>query len=97
MKDVLFRNQRKLDVDSLTGYAKDLSLNVKTFKGCMADDKHLNEIKEEAKYVGSMGITGTPTFLLGKVVGDSVVGNKIVGALPLAVFERAINEMLEKH
>lgn len=96
MREVLFKNQSKLDVDSLAGYAKGLSLNGDTFKSCMADDKHLKEIKDEASYVGSLGISGTPTFLLGKVVGDSVEGNKIVGSLPLEVFEGAINEMLEK-
>lgn len=96
MRDVLFRNQSKLDVDSLAGYAKGLSLNGDTFKSCMADDKHLKEINDEAKYVSSLGITGTPTFVLGKAVGDSVEGLKIVGALPLEVFEGAINEMLGK-
>jgi protein-disulfide isomerase len=97
MRDVLFRNQSKLDVDSLAGYAKDLALNVDTFKSCMADDKHLKEIRDEVRYASSLGITGTPTFVLGKAVGDSVQGRKIVGALPLEVFEAAINEMLEKH
>jgi predicted DsbA family dithiol-disulfide isomerase len=61
----------------------------------MADGKHLKEIGDEAKYAQSLGITGTPTFVLGKAVGDSVEGRKIVGALPLEVFEGAINEMLE--
>jgi protein-disulfide isomerase len=96
MKELVFKNQNKIDVDSLAGYAKDLSLNGDTFKNCMADGKHLKEIGDEAKYAQSLGITGTPTFILGKAVGDSVEGRVIVGAQPLAVFEGAINEMLEK-
>jgi protein-disulfide isomerase len=95
MKELVFKNQNKIDVDSLAGYAKDLSLNGDTFKSCMADGKHLKEIGDEAKYAQSLGIAGTPTFVLGKAVGDSVEGRKIVGALPLEVFEGAINEMLE--
>jgi protein-disulfide isomerase len=96
MKELVFKNQSKIDVDSLAGYAKDLSLNGDAFKSCMADGKHLKEIGNEAKYAQSLGITGTPTFILGKAVGDSVEGRVIVGAQPLAVFEAAINEMLEK-
>jgi protein-disulfide isomerase len=96
MKELVFKNQNKIDVDSLAGYAKDLSLNGDTFKSCMADGKHLKEIGDEAKYAASLGITGTPTFVLGKAVGDSVEGRVIVGAQPLAVFEAAINEMLGK-
>ena len=96
MKELVFKNQNKIDVDSLAGYAKDLSLNGDAFKSCMADGKHLKEIGDEAKYAASLGITGTPTFVLGKAVGDSVEGRVIVGAQPLAAFEAAINEMLGK-
>ncbi len=70
MNDIVFKNQSKLDVDSLAGYAKDISLNVDSFKSCMAEGKHLNEIGDDAKYAASLGINGTPTFVLGKVVGD---------------------------
>jgi protein-disulfide isomerase len=98
MKDLVFKNQGKLDVVSLTGYAtNDLALNENTFTSCMADGKHLKEIGEEAKYAQSLGITGTPTFIIGKTVGDSVQGKMVVGALPLANFDAVINEMLEKH
>jgi protein-disulfide isomerase len=97
MKELVFKNQNKIDVDSLAGYAKDLALNGDTFKSCMADGKHLKEIGDEAKYAQSLGITGTPTFILGKTAGDTVEGRVIVGAQPLAVFEAAINEMLGKH
>ena len=97
MKELVFKNQNKIDVDSLAGYAKDLALNGDTFKSCMADGKHMKEIGDEAKYAQSLGITGTPTFILGKTAGDTVEGRVIVGAQPLAVFEAAINEMLGKH
>jgi len=97
MKELVFKNQIKIDVDSLAGYAKDLSLNGDTFKSCMTEGRHLKEIGDEAKYAQSLGITGTPTFILGKTAGDMVEGRVIVGAQPLATFEAAINEMLGKH
>jgi protein-disulfide isomerase len=97
MKDLVFKNQSRLDVDSLAGYARDISLNVDTYKSCMADGKHLKEIGDETKYAISLGITGTPTFILGKTTGDTVEGRVIVGAQPYAVFEAAINEILGKN
>ena len=96
MKELVFKNQNKLDGDSLAGYAKDLALNGDTFKSCMDNGRHLKEIGDEAKYAQSLGITGTPTFILGKTAGDSVEGRVIVGAQPLATFEEAINGMLGK-
>ena len=97
MKDLLFRNQNRLEVEALTGYANDISLNAATFKACMADDARLKAISDEASYINSLGVNGTPSFVLGKSVGDSVEGRKIVGAQPLEVFEGAINELLGVH
>lgn len=96
MKELVFKNQNKLDVDSLAGYAKDLSLNGDTFKSCMTDGRHLKEIGDDIKYAQSLGINGTPTFVLGKVVGDSVEGKVIVGAQPLEAFKTEIDDMLNK-
>jgi protein-disulfide isomerase len=96
MKELVFKNQNKLDVDSLAGYAKSLALNGDDFQRCMADGKYVKEMGAEAKQANSLGITGTPTFVLGKSAGDTVKGQVIVGAQPFAVFEAAINGMLEK-
>jgi protein-disulfide isomerase len=97
MKELVFKNQKKIDVDSLASYANDLALDSGTYKSCMADGRHLKEIDGEAKYAQSLGITGTPTFILGKSAGDTVEGRVIIGAQPLAVFEAAINNALEKN
>jgi protein-disulfide isomerase len=97
MKDMVFRNQNKLDGDALAGYAKNLALDGDAFKSCMADGKHLKEIGDEAKYAQSLGITGTPTFIIGKTSGNSVKGRMIVGALPYENFAAVINGMLDKH
>jgi len=94
MNEVLFKNQTKLDADSLAGYAKDLKINVDKFKTCTSGDKFISDIKDEAKYAATFGITGTPSFIVGRAVGDDVDGFKVVGAQPYAVFEAQINELL---
>ncbi len=94
MRDALFRNQNKLEVEAILGYAKDLSLKADLFKSCMDDGKTAKEISDEAAYAGTLGISGTPTFVLGRPKGDSVEGRKIVGAQPYAAFDAAVNELL---
>ncbi len=94
MKDLLFKNQAKLEAEAIAGYANGISLNADKFKSCMAGDKYLKEITEEAKYANSIGISGTPTFVLGKISGDSVEGYKIIGAQPYPAFEAVVNELL---
>ena len=97
MKDILFRNQSKLDGDSLTGYAtKDLGLQADSFKSCMATGKHLSDIGKDARYAQSLGITGTPSFVIGKTPsGDTMDGQVIIGALPLENFTDVIDSMLQ--
>ena len=94
MSAMLFKNQQKLDGDSMAGYAKDLGLNADKYKACTSGDKYLKEIKEEGAAANAIGISGTPSFVLGKVVGDMVDGVKVVGALPYQAFEAQINELL---
>ena len=94
MRDSLFRNQNRLEVEAITGYANGLSLKADAFKNCMDSGKFAKEISDEAAYGGTLGITGTPTFVLGTVKGDSVEGRKIVGAQPYAAFESLAAEML---
>lgn len=95
MKDALFKNQNKLEVEGLTTYASALMLDSDVFKICLSDTTREKAINDEANYINSLGVNGTPAFVLGKSVGDAVEGRKIIGAQPVAVFENAINEMLE--
>ena len=41
-----------------------------------------------------MGITGTPTFVIGTATGESLTGVMLVGARPYAVYAAAINTLL---
>jgi len=95
MRDALFKNQNKLEVEAILGYANGLSLKADAFKGCLDSGKHAKEIGDEAASAGAIGITGTPTFVLGIARGDSVEGRKLVGAQPYGAFETQINELLK--
>ncbi|PYN93325.1 MAG: thioredoxin, partial [Candidatus Rokuibacteriota bacterium] len=40
------------------------------------------------------GVSGTPTFVVGPTAPDGVEGQRIVGAVPYAVFESRFKELL---
>ena len=40
------------------------------------------------------GVNGTPTFVIGRAVGEGVDGVRVVGALPYAMFDAKIKELL---
>ena len=42
----------------------------------------------------SVGVEGTPTFVLGKTAGDKLEGPVIVGAMPYAVFDAKLKALL---
>lgn len=96
MKELVFKNQNKIDTDSLASYAHSLGLNDEQYRECMADNKYLADITADSKYAQSLGISGTPSFVVGAQRNGTVQGVLIVGAQPSGVFEDAIEKVLAK-
>jgi protein-disulfide isomerase len=94
MREVLFKNPRKLDVDNLPAHAETLSLDMDAFNACLQSDRHLDEIDQDAKDAKAVRLTGTPSFIIGKSGGDEITGKVIIGAQPVKVFEDTINTAL---
>ena len=64
---------------------------------CLDDGRYAEGIKEDIKHGSQSGISGTPSFILGKVNKDGVVvGDIIKGARPYAVFKAAIEAKLKE-
>jgi protein-disulfide isomerase len=96
MRSVLFANAKKLEEENLPGYAEVIGLDGAAFKSCLASDRHLAEIDQSAQDAGTVRITGTPTFVVGKTAGDWVEGDRVVGARDLKTFEQAILKALQE-
>jgi len=94
MHDILSANPDALGAEAYARYARDISLDAGAFKACTESDKHVEDIRESGKGAGSVGITGTPSFVVGTVTGDTLDGIRIVGAQPYAVFEMVIKEYI---
>jgi protein-disulfide isomerase len=74
--------------DDLTQYAGDLGLVKEDFRVCLANKKYQNQAEYWYNEGHKQGVEGTPTFFINET--------KIVGALPFAEFEKAIEEALNK-
>src|SRR5437870_2964473 len=67
MHDLLFQNQAALAPEQLPGYAKSLGLSEAGFSRCMESGQFAAGIKKDIADAGTVGISGTPTFLIGVV------------------------------
>ena len=98
MHHLLFANQQALAPDRLPGYAQELGLDVDAFQKCLASGKHGKDIREDIRTVNQvLGITGTPSYLLGRRIpnSDKVEVLEIVkGLRPYAEIEQKINDLL---
>jgi len=89
--DVLFANQRALDVNSLKAYASNLKLNMGDFNSCLDSGEFAASVANDAKQGMSAGARGTPYFV---IVNHKNGNSQIVsGAVPWANFETAINSL----
>jgi len=86
--DVLFEQSPKLSVPELKRYAQDLKLDATAFDQCLDSGKHTAEVDKDFQEGAGLGLTGTPSFFIN--------GKQVVGAQPLATFQRIVDGELAK-
>jgi protein-disulfide isomerase len=94
MREVLFKNPQKLAAEYLPGHAASVGVEVEAFNTCIASDRHLADIDQDARDASAVRLTGTPSFIIGKTASDRITGDVVIGAQPLNVFNAAIKKAL---
>lgn len=84
--EVLFRNSRALDDDSLLRYAAMMRLNTEVFQDCLESGVKSDVVDDDIQAGIARGLAGTPSFLIN--------GRVLFGAQPTDVFQRAIDREL---
>jgi protein-disulfide isomerase len=96
MHDLLFQDQHALDSANLRVYAQRLGLDLAKFGDCLdaAPDILGPDIAEARR----IGITSTPTFLIGAIQADRTVEvlSRINGAQPLEVLRTTLESAVQK-
>jgi protein-disulfide isomerase len=96
MHGALFNAQGRLGLNLYKAKAEELGLNLEDFESCLADPVQAEKVNEELLYGQSLGIRGTPHFLLGRIEGGRIVDvTRISGARPFQAFATAIDSLLK--
>ncbi len=73
MHDLLFEEQRDLEVDDLKSYADKLELDRGTFDECLDSDRYADQVTRDIREGAIAGVTGTPAmFVNGRLVSGAV-------------------------
>jgi len=82
MHDLMFANQGALDRESLDKYAKQVGLNLATFKKAMDSKQYLAAVDADVKLGGEAAVSGTPSlFLNGARVQDPTNFDAVSGMI----------------
>lgn len=95
MHDALFGSPTKLDDGGLAADAASIGLDLATFRQCMAQPPS-SRIQQDVELARSLGLTGTPSFLVGVVAGSSLQAKAVLlGSRPVEDFEKTLDSLLK--
>jgi protein-disulfide isomerase len=94
MRDQLFTNTEALSRQDFLKTAGELKLDVQAFTACLDVKRHGPQIARDKQDAAAAGITGTPSFVIGRAAGDRVTGLLMIGAKSTALFEAEIEKLL---
>jgi len=99
MHNLLFDNQKQLSDEDLKGRAVTLGLDTAAFNDCFDSKAHEKVINDDLAAARSLGVRGTPSFVIGITDPDDPdkahMTEFINGAQSLDKFKEAIDKVLE--
>lgn len=100
LHDKMFEEQAKLGsgtvqytVDDMKAWAAAVGVDTASFNTCLDSGKYAGEIQKDTSDGSSAGVSGTPSFLVGRRDGTGIA--PISGAQPYSVFKSAIDQLLQ--
>lgn len=97
MRDALFTNMTQLSDDLYQKTATNLSLDMTQFNTCLKDEAVAKNIASDLAYGASIGVQGTPSFMVGRVTNNQLIEPKLlVGAQNFETFAMVIEDLLKQ-
>ncbi len=97
LHDYIYANQGAvnsgwLSINNIKKFASQVGLDMQQFNACFDERKYSQQVTENFEQGKSIGITGTPTFIIINSGGET---KAVPGAQPYTVFKQVLDEMLE--
>ncbi len=99
MHERLYQQQSRQSIKDLQNLAKDIGVaDLKKFNACLKDDRYHKLLDHDIEVAGAAGITGTPSFIIGRYDRNKgvVTGELLTGTLPEDVFVQTLEKYLSK-
>ncbi|MEP7162348.1 MAG: thioredoxin domain-containing protein [Candidatus Moraniibacteriota bacterium] len=89
-------NGKGLPEGKLDEILKQVGVNAASVNQCAASEKYKDEIAKDSSAGQAAGVSGTPSFVIGKLDAQgNVTGELVVGAQPYAQFKTTIEKYLQ--
>jgi protein-disulfide isomerase len=95
MRHVLLASGGDLSKEDLERRAQNLALDQHKFHACLDSEKYKQLIEKDAAAAAALGITGTPTFFIGRSSNGKLEGRRMVGVLTYSQLEAALEPLLK--
>ena len=86
LHDMMFKNQKKLDVSDIKTYAASAGLDGTKFSQCLDSGEKKKQVDSDIEAGQAAGVNGTPAFFINGVF--------LNGALPIEEFKKVIDPEL---
>ena len=96
LRDTMITNSADLSPDAIVKYAQANALDIPSFKACSEADRYKAQIQRDVADASAVGVSATPSFVIGKTARDAIDGYRVVGALPASAFENEIQKFMVK-
>ena len=93
LRDTMGANPNSLDMEHIVGFAANLKMDTAALRACIDSGKYKERVQSDVLEAMKIGANGTPTFVVGKSVGDGVDGDLVVGAMPFQMFDAKLKEL----
>jgi len=94
MRDTLIEHSNSLSKESILTLAPSVVNDPTALRVCIESRKYKAAVESNKAEADKIGVTGTPTFIIGKTAKESLSGSRLVGAMPYTAFEFEIKKVL---
>ncbi len=96
MHEALYANHDRLSPTLYPQLARELGLDVAKFGACLADPAREQFVMRDTLEAQTLGISGTPSFVIGRIQGDTLTVERLAkGAPSFEDFAREIDKLLK--